>query len=184
METMEPAPRRGLRGLTGRSRSLRRGIPILIAGAATMSLCFATLAQAPIAGALARNGNAVSTMVAVKAATVAKYGKILEDQSGLPLYYYTKDKAPNLFACTGDCLTAWPALLLPKGQSKPKVGAGVTGISSVKSPQGVQVTWNGKPLYTFFRDSKGVVKGQGVGKVWYVVQLAAVHTTSASSGGW
>ena len=147
-----------------------------------MALAFAALVQAPTANALVRTPNAAS-MVAVKAATVAKYGRILEDQSGLPLYYDTKDDPPHHFACSGDCLTAWPPLVLPKGQSKPEVGKGITGIGTIMSPSGTQVTWDGKLLYTFFRDSKGTVKGQGIGKIWYVVQLAAIHTTSASSGG-
>lgn len=109
-------------------------------------------------------------MVAVKAATVAKYGKILENQKGLPLYYDTADKPPRHFDCTHGCLSAWPPLDLSKGQKKVAVGKGVRGISTIKDATGVQVTWKGKPLYTFGSDSKGNVTGDGVGN-FKVVRL-------------
>jgi len=125
----------------------------------------------------------------VDIATVAKFGKILVDQAGLPLYYDTGDKPPAHFACTGGCLVAWPPLVLGKGQSKPVAGKGVTGLGVVKAPAGEQVTWHGKPLYTFVRDSKDKVLGQGIVQdgTWYVVQpgaRSAVNTGSKASSSW
>ena len=141
---------------------------ILAAGAVTLALSLA----APMGTATAspRPDLAASAMVSVKAATVAKYGKILENQKSLPLYYDTADKPPKHLDCTGGCLSAWPPLVLSKGQKAPSVGKGVTGISTIKDASGVQVTWKGKPLYTFASDSKGTVTGDGVGN-FKVVRL-------------
>lgn len=48
---------------------------------------------------------------------------------------------------------------------------GVTGLGTIKSPSGRQVTWKGKPLYSFIADSAGKVTGNGKGKVWFVVKV-------------
>jgi predicted lipoprotein with Yx(FWY)xxD motif len=142
---------------------------IFAAGALTVALSLTALVGP--ASASPRPGLSARAMVAVKAATVANYGKILENQKGLPLYYDTADKPPKHLDCTGGCLSAWPPLVLPKGQTKVAVGKGVTGISTIKDPSGVQVTWKGKPLYTFASDSTGNVTGNGVGN-FKVVRLS------------
>jgi predicted lipoprotein with Yx(FWY)xxD motif len=116
-----------------------------------------------------------SAKVEVSEAAVAKFGKILIDQKGRALYYDTANK-PNHFVCTGDCLTAWPPLVLAKGQTAAEAGKGVTGLGTVRGPSGLQVTWKGKPLYTFIKDTKGTVTGQGVGHVWFVAELSAAVT--------
>lgn len=139
------------------------------AAALTVALSLTPLAGPAIASP--RLGPSAKAMVAVKAATVAKFGKILENQKGLPLYYDTADKPPNHLDCTGGCLSAWPPLVLPKGQSMVAVGKGVTGISTIKDPAGTQVTWKGKPLYTFASDTAGKVTGDGFGN-FKVVRLS------------
>ncbi|HXW80441.1 MAG TPA: hypothetical protein VEJ84_13135 [Acidimicrobiales bacterium] len=149
-------------------------------------MCLASLAAGTIAlGALAGMAApaVASTKIApveVKMVAVPKYGKILVTTAGLALYYDTANK-PGKWACTGGCLTAWPPLVLAKGQTKVMAGPGVTGLSTVKSPSGTQVAWDGKALYTFIRDSKGTVTGQGYQKVWYVAQPKATATATASS---
>lgn len=119
----------------------------------------------------------------VKVATVAKYGKILVNAKGIALYYNTANKPPHHWACTGECLTVWPPLLMPKTMTKPVAGKGVTGLGVVKSPSGEQVTWKGKPLYTYVPDTKGTVKGQGLFKVWYVTQLKAAQASTGTGYG-
>lgn len=151
------------------SSGRRARFSIVAAGALTMALSLTALVGP--ATASPRPGLSASAMVAVEAATVAKYGKILENQKGLPLYYDTADKPPKHLDCTGGCLSAWPPLVLPKDQKKVAVGKGVTGISTIKDATGIQVTWKGKPLYTFASDSKGKVTGDGVGN-FKVVRLS------------
>jgi predicted lipoprotein with Yx(FWY)xxD motif len=117
---------------------------------------------------------ATKNEVVVNVISVAKFRKVLVDQKGFALYIDSADRPPH-FACTGACLVVWPPLLLPKGQAKPIAGKGVTGLGVVKSPSGEQVTWHGKPLYTFIRDSKGTVRGQGIKQdgTWFVAQMKA-----------
>ena len=121
--------------------------------------------------------------VVVDMASVSKFGKVLVDQKGLALYVDTANKPPKDWPCKGACLTVWPPLVLTKGQSKPVAGKGVTGLGVVKGPSGEQVTWHGKPLYTFVRDSKGKVLGQGIVQdgTWKVAQTAASASGTAKT---
>lgn len=96
-------------------------------------------------------------------------GKILVAASNkMTLYTYTKDTA-DTSNCYDACATAWPPLTLT---GEPVAGAGVTGklgLTTRKDGQ-KQLTWNGKPLYFYNKDTKpGDVVGQNVGTVWFVV---------------
>ncbi|MDD5370901.1 MAG: hypothetical protein PHQ40_17605 [Anaerolineaceae bacterium] len=119
-------------------------------------------AAAPAAGTAAASAGAT-----VNIATDAKLGKILVDSKGMTLYTFKKD-SPGASTCSGGCAENWPPLLIPSGS--PVAGAGVTGTlgSFARSDNGVQVTYNGMPLYYFAADkSAGDVNGQGVGNVWF-----------------
>jgi len=101
--------------------------------------------------------------------TDPKLGQILVDGKGMTLYMYTVD-GPNQSNCTGDCLVKWPPFLT---QGKPMLGTGVddSKAGTAKLADGTLiVTYNGMPLYYWFKDTKpGDTLGQGVGSVWYVV---------------
>ena len=92
--------------------------------------------------------------MAVDEVSVAKFGKVLVDQKGLALYFDTANK-PMHFACTGDCLAAWPPLVVAKGQTAALAGKGVTGLGTVRGPSGLQVTWQGKVSRLLPRTRKG-----------------------------
>jgi predicted lipoprotein with Yx(FWY)xxD motif len=97
---------------------------------------------------------------------------ILVGENGMTLYYYTPDKGTGKVTCTGQCLAAWPPLLLPSGVDKPTGEKGVTGtLGTVASPNGgMQVTYNAWPLYFWQKDTKpGDATGQNVGGKWFVV---------------
>ncbi len=111
----------------------------------------------------------------VMMASNSKYGPILVDAKGLALYTATGDTATKS-ACTGDCLKLWPPLLLPAGQTQPVAGPGVTGLGTLTRAEGTQVTYNGKPLYTWVNDKPGEVTGQGVvdtAGTWHVATVAS-----------
>ena len=110
----------------------------------------------------------------IKPATVAltsteKLGKVLVDGSGMALYLFTKD-APGVTNCYGKCETAWPPLLTI---GQPTLGENVaSGLISttVRKDGSVQLTYNGWPLYYYFKDTApGDLTGQAVGNVWWVV---------------
>jgi len=97
---------------------------------------------------------------------------ILVGENGMTLYYYTPDKGAGKVTCTGQCLTAWPPLLLPSGVDKPTGESGVTGtLTTLPSPNGgMQVVYNGWPMYYWQKDTKpGDTTGQNVGGKWFVV---------------
>jgi predicted lipoprotein with Yx(FWY)xxD motif len=103
-----------------------------------------------------------------------KLGTILVDAKDMALYTYAGAAAGS--RCTGVCLEGWRPLLLPPGARAAVAGAGVTGLGTLARSNGIQVTFDGKPLYTYVGDSPGQTKGQGVadaGGVWSVAVLKA-----------
>jgi predicted lipoprotein with Yx(FWY)xxD motif len=96
---------------------------------------------------------------------------ILISPRGLTLYHFTPEKGKKI-ACTGQCATFWPPLLIKRG-AKPTAARGLDPkkLGTIKRPNGrYQVTYAGFALYTFALDKRrGDVKGQGVQKTWYAV---------------
>ena len=90
-------------------------------------------------------------------------GSYLVDDQGYTLYLFTKDSM-NASTCTGDCADEWPPLLLTTKLGA-MAGSGVDmsklGVT-VRADGGIQVTYNGWPLYYFDEDENpGDVNGQG-----------------------
>jgi predicted lipoprotein with Yx(FWY)xxD motif len=114
----------------------------------------------------------------------AKFGPILANAKGLALYTATGDTSTTS-GCTGTCLKLWPPLLLPAGQTQPMAGPGVTGLGTFMRPEGIQVTYHGKLLYTWIKDtSPGQVTGQGVvdsGGTWFVATVAGATNPSVAT---
>jgi predicted lipoprotein with Yx(FWY)xxD motif len=90
----------------------------------------------------------------VKEVTRSPYGEILTNLKKHALYIETSG------TCTGSCLTIWPPLLMPKGKTVP---AGATGLGTVSTGSGLQVTYNSMPLYTFYTDTAKSVNGNDDG---------------------
>jgi predicted lipoprotein with Yx(FWY)xxD motif len=110
-------------------------------------------------------------------------GKIVVDGSGRTAYYFTKDQ-PNsgTSACSGDCLVAWPPITTT---ADTVTGDGITAeLGTITRDDGTkQVTVNGMPIYLFAKDTApGEVKGQGVGKVWYVIAPDGTMITKTPPG--
>jgi predicted lipoprotein with Yx(FWY)xxD motif len=134
-------------------------------------------------------GAATSTVVATS--RTAHNGTILI--SGKTVYTLK----PSKVACAAQCLSIWPAVVLPKGVTRAKAGAGVNAarLGTIKGKGGVrQVSYGGKPLYYFVKDTApGQVNGNLTdewGKWSVVVTVKPAHassggtpTTSAGSGG-
>jgi predicted lipoprotein with Yx(FWY)xxD motif len=136
-------------------------------------------ASAVAVSAAGASTNAVKK-VTVTTAKVAKVGTVLV--SGKTLYTLQPSSTP----CTAACLKVWPALMLPKGVTKPAAGSGVKAskLGSVSRAGGVrQVTYGGKPLYTFVGDTAaGQVKGN-VTDTWGKWTAVVTAKAKGSSGG-
>jgi predicted lipoprotein with Yx(FWY)xxD motif len=107
----------------------------------------------------------------IKVTKDPKLGNIITDLKGLTLYKYTKDE-PNLSNCYDQCATNWPPLIVRDGD--PTVYGGFPGkVGTTTRKDGAkQVTLDGVPLYYYVKDTKpGDTTGQGVGSVWYVIEV-------------
>ena len=171
---MDQTPRHPMRT---RHPMTTHGAPIgrvAVAAFAVGGLC-AALFGAGTAGATT-DGAAKSVVVSL--AKNAKFGEILV--SGKTLYTLKASKT----ACTATCLKVWPALVLPKGETKATAGTGVRAakLGTVTRAGGVrQVTYQGKALYWFSGDTgAGQVHGN-VTDEWG--KWSAVVTQKGSSSG-
>ena len=137
-------------------KRMRAGI-----GIGALCVTAATLGAVPAASASAATTHVASH--AGKAAVVVKISKsrggfkdVLTTTAGVGATLYTAS------SCTGGCLSSWPPLLLPKGDTVPKGPKGLSGLGTAKMGKRLQVTYKKHRLYTFTGDSGSSVNGNGV----------------------
>jgi predicted lipoprotein with Yx(FWY)xxD motif len=120
----------------------------------------AIVAVLAAAGLFASLAAAQTTKRVVKEAHSKALGKtVLTANSGLTLYTLSAEKH-GTFICKGSCLKDWHPLVVAKGV-KP---TGPVALGTVKRPDNGlrQVTFKGRPLYTFDDDKKkGDADGEG-----------------------
>ena len=102
------------------------------------------------------------------------HGDILVGPSGMTLYLFTNDEV-DVTNCYGGCARAWPPLMT--SSSIVMSGAGVTAefelATIARDDGGMQITYNGKPLYYFINDHvPGDTNGQNRGEVWFVISVS------------
>ena len=102
----------------------------------------------PIATASARSS--AGTKVSLRR---TELGMILVSSRGRTLYAFTKDaRDKDRCVTTAGCTGAWPVV---STKAQPRAGRGVKAskLSSIKLGDGArQVTYNGRPLYTYVGD--------------------------------
>jgi predicted lipoprotein with Yx(FWY)xxD motif len=96
--------------------------------------------------------------VTVASATVSGHGLVLvAGFNKMTLYQFDMDVAGSgTSACTGGCIATWPPLTVPSGTT-PTAATGITGQwGTLTRPdgKGVQVMYNGRPLYFYSGDTK------------------------------
>jgi predicted lipoprotein with Yx(FWY)xxD motif len=113
--------------------------------------------------------------------TVVKTGhalgkKVLVTQRGMTLYSLSAEQHGRFICTNSTCLSLWKPLVVARG-TKP---AGAAHLATVRRPGGqLQVTYQGKPLYTFVKDTKpGQAKGEGFKDVgtWHVASSGSANT--------
>lgn len=112
-------------------------------------------------------------------------GEILVDGSGRTLYLFTEDgENSNAMDCDAECLKLWPVV-----EGEPSAGDGVDAdlIGTTTTEGTAQATYAGHPLYYYANDeSAGDVNGQGIDKIWYVLDAegnAITASAPADTGG-
>jgi predicted lipoprotein with Yx(FWY)xxD motif len=135
------------------------------------------------AAVLAADTAGAATSSVVSTTKTSKYGTILV--SGKTVYTL---KASSV-ACGSGCLKVWPEVLLPKGVTTATAGSGVNAASlgTVAGTGGaLQVTYGGKPLYWFFKDTRPGQVGGNITDKWgkwsVVVTVRPAHGSSGSGG--
>ena len=106
------------------------------------------------------------------------FGPILTDGEGNALYLYTPDGADTP-TCTGGCASAWPALVTDDDHVHAGEGLDEDLFTIVDGPNGMQLSYNGHPLYYFAGDSApGDTNGQGSGGVWFLLDAEGNQITA------
>ncbi|WP_158827288.1 hypothetical protein [Mucilaginibacter lacusdianchii] len=99
----------------------------------------------------------------------ARFGKILTDNSGRSLYFFSND-AGLTSTCNNGCAVVWPVFY----KSNPAIGTGLSSsdFGEITRTDGTkQTTYKGWPLYYYQNDkASGDVGGDGVGNNWFVAK--------------
>jgi predicted lipoprotein with Yx(FWY)xxD motif len=117
-------------------------------------------------------------IVATTSATVGgQSATILTDPHGHTLYFFSDDSATTS-ACTTGCTADWPPLLVSSGA--PTSTSALPGtLSALDVGNGMQVLYNGHPLYRYAGDSApGDTHGDGIEGKWHIATptIATNHT--------
>ena len=153
-----------------------------------VALGAAAAACVALAGCGGGTGGAAAT---VSARDVPGAGTVLVDAAGRTLYFTDQDGGGQI-RCVADCVSAWVPLTVPTG-TIPTGGAGVNGALAVlaRPDGGNQVTYDGRPLYTFAADG-GAAKSTGNGVrdkfggvdfVWHAAPAAGSGSPAPDTGG-
>jgi len=157
-----------------------RGLALLL-GAAALLTALAAIAAAPSYGA----GDALSaSRRVVKTAENRTLDKnVLVDRRGKTLYTLSAEMHGRFVCTTKFCLSLWTPLVVARGTTP----TGAKLLATVRRPDGhTQVTYRGRPLYTFNEDSKpGDAKGNGFEDVgtWLAASPSGTATATPPSGG-
>ena len=120
------------------------------------------LAAALVAVFAAHSGTAGSMpkqLVVRTAINPTLHTKVLVDRKGLTLYSLSVEQRGRFICTDQSCLSLWAPLVVPMGTTP----TGGLHLGTVRRPDGrTQVSYRGRPVYTFTQDRKpGDVKGNG-----------------------
>jgi predicted lipoprotein with Yx(FWY)xxD motif len=131
---------------------------------------FATALVTLLVPALAA-GAPASKNVAKQAENAGLGSTVLTNLKGRTLYSLSAE-TKGRFICTGACVSTWHPLIVAAGV-KP---TGPVKLGTIKRPEGkTQVTFKGRPLYSFAGDAKaGDANGEGIKDVgtWHAAVTA------------
>jgi predicted lipoprotein with Yx(FWY)xxD motif len=133
------------------------------------SLVALTATLAVLAG-VAADPNMAATRPPVTSFQDATFGRVLADRKGQALYYWNREPKGTI-RCVGECLEAWPALIVRSAKAVPRKIAGLKGTFGViKRPDGrLQVTHNRRAIYTYAHEGPRQVLCNDVDG-WFVVR--------------
>ena len=90
---------------------------------------------------------------------------LVTDPNGMTIYYHDRDE-PNKSQCNESCSRYWFPV-----RPNPEVSTGSSFGEITRTDGTRQVTFEGRPLYTFFDDKKpGDTKGDGKQGIWHALR--------------
>jgi predicted lipoprotein with Yx(FWY)xxD motif len=132
----------------------RRAVPPGLAAVAAAGLLAACGSAGAGGGSAASgaHGTAVRSGMVISVRKLPGIGAVLADRSGKTLYS-PQQEADGKIMCTGGCLNFWFPVRVAAGATL-RAPSGVSGsLGMIHRPGGLtQLTYNGKPLYTFRLD--------------------------------
>jgi len=187
--SLRTAPRRGAARFV-KAVAAVAGLGLIAAACGSSTPSATTSTTTTAASPAGTTGTTATTgaagQVVADAVSNAKIGSpILVDSAGKTLYKFSPD-TKTTSACTGSCATYWPPLTAAAGTT-PTGGPGTGGTfgTITRSDGTLQVTYDGRPLYTFMGDSSsGSTSGQNLttyGGTWTVVTVGATTTPAATT---
>jgi len=122
----------------------------------------------------ARAANAGPSMrVVMTARNPTLHKTVLVTRRGITLYSLSVEQKGRFICTNSQCLSFWTPLLVAKGVRP----TGAPRLGTVRRPDGrLQVTYHGRPLYTFYLDHRrGDVMGEGFKDVgtWHAASPSA-----------
>jgi predicted lipoprotein with Yx(FWY)xxD motif len=181
---------------TGRGKGARRAVLLGLGAAAAAALVAACGGQGGVygtGGGSASGGTtgtahhaAASHGAVISARTLPGVGTVLVNRSGKTLYS-PQQEAHGTIMCTGGCLSFWFPVQATAGASL-HAPAGITGgLGTIHRPGGLtQLTYHGKPLYTFALDkAPGQAHGNDVTDHFGAASFTwhAITTTGTAQSG-
>ena len=152
-----------------------------------VAVALAALVTSGCGGGDAGEQESASSDATVSVANVEGVGDVLVDAEGAALYA-SEQESNGVVRCVGSCAAIWLPLTVegaPTGGEELEADLGV-----VEREDGTrQVSFAGRPLYTFIEDSReGVVTGNGLSDsfdeqefTWHVVTPEGVSTSNENS---
>ena len=166
---------------------IRKGLaPFAVLAFAGLAIAVSGCGGTSSAGGSATT-SASNMTVAVK--HVDGVGNVLVDSKGDALYSPDQE-AKGMILCDGSCTSIWVPLTLSAGAKPTGAGQLNSMLGTVHRPDGsMQVTYRGKPLYTFIEDTgPGKVTGNGFHDqfgghqfTWHVAAVGAVGSGGTST---
>jgi predicted lipoprotein with Yx(FWY)xxD motif len=143
---------------------LRRGTALsgLAAAAVLLAACGSSGGSTASSGGSGSSGNASAAKGAVSTRQLGGIGTALVDSSGMTIYTPKKPEETNgKIKCTGSCLSFWFPVTASSANPGSSGLPGKLGTIHRSDDGKSQLTYNGKPLYTFRLDTAA---GQAHGK--------------------
>jgi predicted lipoprotein with Yx(FWY)xxD motif len=161
-------------------------LPVALIALVAMAGCGGSSGSGTTASAASSTTASSGATGTIDVANNSQLGQILTDSKGDTVYVFDKD-TNGKSACSGSCANIWPPVTA-SGSPKPGNGVAASKLgTTTRSDGSTQVTYAGRPLYTYTADaSPGDTTGNGInefGAVWHAVGADGSNAPADGSSG-